>query len=474
MIDNRTPIRAQRSAPAARALALVTAFAVAAAGGGPLAKPARAQERATHGLPVIRDTEIEQLLRDYARPVLHTAGLAKQNVKVVILNNRAFNAFVMDGRHIFVNAGTLFDAKTPNEIIGVFAHETGHLADGHLLRLREKLAQAQTQSIIALLLGVGAVVAGARSGGNASIGGGAIMGPQLSIQRSLLAYVRTQEDQADHAGVRFLTATHQSAKGMVDLFERLSNQMLFNSKYMDPYLQTHPMPADRVAALEQLAKASPYWDTKDSPELQLRHDLMRAKLSGFLERPDTVARRYPLSDRSLPARYARAISTYRHSDLRQAIVQIDGLIQSEPNNPYFYELKGQALLEGGHPAEAVTPLRRAVQLSHRAPLIEIMLGQALVATGNRNVADEAITMLRGAIQREPEAPGAYSQLAMAYGRKGDLAQADLASAQAAFARGDYPTARQLAERAKTRLPVGSPAWVRADDIVTVKMSPAKH
>jgi predicted Zn-dependent protease len=474
MIGNRRAIRAWRSAPAVRALSLVAAFAVAADAAGPAATPARAQEQVTQGLPFIRDTEIEQLLRDYARPILHAAGLAKQNVKVVIINNRAFNAFVMDGRHIFINAGALFDAKTPNEVIGVFAHETGHLADGHLLRLREKLAQAQTQSIIAMLLGIGAVVAGARSGGNADIGGAAIMAPQLSIQRTLLAYVRTQEDQADHAGVKFLTETHQSAKGMVDLFTRLSSQMLFNSKYIDPYLQTHPMPADRVAALEQLAKASPYWDKKDPPELQLRHDLMRAKLSGFLERPDTVARRYPLSDHSLPARYARAISTYRHSDLRQAIVQIDGLIQSEPNNPYFYELKGQALLEGGHPAEAVTPLRRAVELSHRAPLIEILLGQALVATNNPKVADEAIAMLRGAIQREPEAPGAYSQLAMAYGRKGDLAQADLASAQAAFSRGDYPTARQLAERAKTRLPVGSPAWVRADDIVTVKMSPTKH
>ena len=182
--------------------------------------------------------------------------------------------------------------------------------------------------------------------------------------RSVLAYVRTQEDQADHAGVKFLNATGQSPKGMVDLFKRLSNEVLFNSRYIDPYMQTHPMPADRVAALETLAKASPYWDRKDPPELQLRHDMMRAKLSGFLERPDTVARRYPAGDHSLPARYARAISTYRHSDLRQAIAQIDGLIQVQPNNPYFYELKGQALLEGGRPAEAVAPLRQAVQLSH--------------------------------------------------------------------------------------------------------------
>ena len=307
MIDNRTPIRARRSAPAAKALALVTAIAVATAGVGPMVTPARAQDQATRGLPVIRDTEIEQLLRDYASPILRAAGLAKQNIKVVVINNRGFNAFVMDGRHIFINAGALFDAKTPNEVIGVFAHETGHLADGHLLRLREKLAQAQTQSIIAMLLGIGAMVAGARSGGNANIGAGAIMAPQLSIQRTLLAYVRTQEDQADHAGVKFLNATHQSPKGMVDLFKRLSNEMLFNSHYIDPYLQTHPMPAERVAALEQLAKASPYWDKKDSPELQQRHDLMRAKLSGFLERPDTVLRRYPQSDRSLAARYARAI-----------------------------------------------------------------------------------------------------------------------------------------------------------------------
>ncbi|MGH6727557.1 MAG: M48 family metalloprotease [Pseudolabrys sp.] len=431
---------------------------------------AGAQEQATRGLPVIRDTEIEQLLRDYAQPILRVAGLAKQNVRVVILNDRSFNAFVMDGRHIFINAGALFDAKTPNEIIGVFAHETGHLAGGHLQRLREQLAKAQTASIIAMLAGIGAVFAGSRSGGNADIGAGAILAPQMTIQRTLLAYVRTQEDQADHAGVKFLTATGQSARGMLDLFKRLGNESLFNSRYVDPYLQTHPLPPERVAALEVLAKASPYFDRKDPPELQMRHDMMRAKLSGFLDRPDTVARRYPLGDHSLPARYARAISAYRYGDPRDAAAQIDSLIQTQPNNPYFYELKGQALLDYGHPAEAVAPLRQAVKLSHSAPLIDIMLGQALIATNNEKLAEEAVPLLRNALAREPEASDAYAQLAMAYGRKGDLAQADLAAAQAAFTRGDMRTARQLASRAKTRLPVGSPAWVRADDIVSVKVA----
>src|SRR3954452_1832235 len=191
MIETATPIRARRRAPAARALAVLTALALAV---GPVAPSLHAQEPQ---LPIIRDTEIENLLRDYGQPVLRAAGLAQQNVKVVILNDRTFNAFVMDGRHIFINAGTLFDAKTPNEIIGVFAHETGHLAGGHLMRLREEMSRAQTASIVALLLGVGAAVAGARSGATGDIAGAALTAPQSAILRSVLAYVRTQEDQAD-------------------------------------------------------------------------------------------------------------------------------------------------------------------------------------------------------------------------------------------------------------------------------------
>ncbi|MCW5691423.1 MAG: M48 family metallopeptidase [Pseudolabrys sp.] len=457
--DCATPATGRRGF--VRALGFVAA-ATAALLVGPLA-PAQAQNR---GLPVIRDTEIESLLRDYATPVLRAAGLAKQNVRVVVLNDRAFNAFVMDGRHIFINAGALFDAKTPNEIIGVFAHETGHLAGGHLQRLREQLSRAQTASIIGLLLGAGAAVAG-----GANAGAAAIMAPQAAIQRSLLAYVRTQEDQADHAGVKFLTATHQSARGMLELFKRLSNESLFNSRYVDPYLQTHPMPAERIAALEQVAKTSPYFDAKDPPALQARHDMMRAKLAGFLDRPETVARRYPASDSSLPARYARAIVAYRRADIRNAIAQIDGLIQTQPGNPYFQELKGQALLEAGRASEAIGPLRHAARLSNSAPLIQVMLAQALINSSGKQGAEEAVGLLNSALAREPNIPEAYDQLAMAYGRQGDLGRADLAAAQAALNRGDLMTARQIAARAKGRLPVGSPPWVQANDI-TDKPQPA--
>jgi len=289
------------------------------------------------------------------------------------------------------------------------------------------------------------------------------------ILRSLLSYQRQQEESADRAGVKYLTATGQSAKGMYETFKRFTNESLFAAHGADPYYQSHPMPAERVAALEEIARTSPYWDKKDDPALQLRHDMMRAKISGFLERQDTVYRRYPLSDTSLPARYAHAIATYLHGDLRNALSQIDVLIQTQPNNPYFHELRGQALLEGGRPAEAIVPLRKAVHLSNNAALIEMLLGQALVATDNKAYTDEAIGILRNAVAREPEAPLGYMQLAMAFGKKGDLAEADLASAQAAFLRGDNKTARDLASRAKTRFAVGTPGWVKADDIVSAKL-----
>jgi predicted Zn-dependent protease len=453
---------------AQRAIAVATAVAVAAA--QLPAMPARAQEKdAAQALPLIRDAEIEQLLRDYTRPVLHAAGLGQRNIRIVIINDRSFNAFVIDAKRIFVNAGALMEAETPNQIVGVLAHETGHIAGGHLSKLRGELANAQTAAILAMLLGVGAVAAQAASRGN--VGGNpmaAIIGPQTMIMRSLLAYQRQQEEQADRAGVNFLTQSGQSAKGMYDTFKRFADQQLFASRYVDPYVQSHPMAAERIAALAEVARANPYWDKKDPPELQQRHDLVRAKLYGYLDPPDTLLRRYPASNNGLAARYARAVSNYRHSDLRGALGQIDSLIQSQPNNPYFYELKGQALVDSGRGREAIAPLRHAISLAPDPTLIHVLLGQALVGANDPGLLDEAISNLRKALANDAEIPDAYDHLAIAYGRKGDLADADLASAQAAFNRGNLPTARQLASRAKGRFPIGSPGWVKADDIASFK------
>jgi predicted Zn-dependent protease len=469
----RPPSKPRLARPVGRALTLTaaaTAIAMAAAGA-----PARAQTGSQAGIPIIRDAEIEQLLRDYARPILRVAGLGGQNIHVVIINDKSFNAFVMDAHHIFVNAGALMETKTPNQLIGVFAHETGHIVGGHLAKMRQELANAQTGAILALLVGIGTIAASAHSGNvdMGNLGGAIIQAPQSYIEHSLLAYRRAQEEYADRAGVRFLTMTGQSAKGMYDTFRRFADEAMFESQYVDRYALDHPMPQERMAELANLVH-NQFWDKKDPPELQFRHDMMRAKLFGFMDSPSQVLRLYPLSDTSMPARYARAISTYLHGDLRDAIAQIDGLIRAMPNYPYFYELKGQALLESGHPAEAIAPLRVAVRLAPDPALIQIMLAQAMIATGNAKMTAEAIPLLRAALIKEPESADGYTQLAMAYGRTNDLANADLASAQAAFARGDNTTARELAERAKQRFPIGSPGWVRADDIVSFNKNAKKN
>jgi predicted Zn-dependent protease len=465
----KLPIRARAARPASRATSLLATLSLVCSATLAQAQPTNINA----GIPMIRDTEIEQLLRDYTNPILRAAGLGAQNIRVVIISERTFNAFVMDGRRIFVNSGALLDSTTPNQIIGVLAHETGHIAGGHLAKLRQELANIQTAALIGMLAGAGALIAGASSGGGSSglaqAGAAAMSAPMEAARRSLLSYQRTQEEAADRAGVKFLNDSGQSSKGMYETFKRFADQIQFTASRIDPYLQSHPLPMERVRALEVLAKSSPLWDKKDPSELQLRHDLMRAKLSAFMERPETVARKYPLTDTSLAARYARAITGYRHYDIRSALAQMDSLIQVQPNNPYFWELKGQALIETGRPADAIAPLRHAMTLAPNAPLIQIMLGQALVASNNPKVADEAINLLRNALAREPETPEGYTQLAMAYGRKGDLAQADLASAQAAFTRNDIKTARELAARAKTRFAIGTPGWVKADDIVNVKL-----
>src|SRR3954452_20691548 len=269
-MDLERPSKARRAMPASRAIALLTATALVLGSQPTFAQPKPCGPG--NGLPLIRDAEIEQLLRDYTAPILKVAGLSQQNVKVVLINARVFNAFVMDGRHIFINVGALYDSKTPNEIIGVLAHETGHMAGGHLSRMREQLANTQTASIIALLLGVGAMAGGATPGRSNELGQiapAAIQGPQEMIRRSLLSYVRAQEESADRAGVKFLNATGQSAKGMYVTFKRFAEDILVVASRVDPYQQTHPMPRERMAALEDLVKTNPYWEKTDSPELQL-------------------------------------------------------------------------------------------------------------------------------------------------------------------------------------------------------------
>lgn len=445
------PLRSLPKRVLAGALALTVAFPFL---------PARAA-----GL--IRDAETEDLVREYARPIFHAAGVASHNIKIHLVSDQSFNAFVVDAHSMFMHVGTLMRSETPNQVIGVIAHETGHIRNGHLARLREAVAQARSTSLMLQILGVAAMAAGAIAGGNdvGQAGAAVMLGGQSMAARSILAYRRVEESEADQAAISILNDTQQSARGMLTTFEYFADQSLTSLRYVDPYVQSHPMPQQRIVQLRELARSSRYFDKLDPPSLQLQHDLVRAKLSGFLENPRTVFNKYPQSDQSLPARYARAIAVKRQSGLASFLPAVDNLMAEQPDNPYFHEIKGQFLFESGQAKAAIPSLRRATELAPKSGLIRILLAQALLGSEDRKTLEEAIGHLRKALAEEDTSALGYRQLATAYARKGQISDAELASAQAYLYEGKLPLAKEQAERAKAKFKPGSPAWLKADDIV---------
>jgi predicted Zn-dependent protease len=440
-----------------RALALVLTAQLAV-------QPVAAQSR---NIALIRDAEIESLMRAYTSPIFKVAGIKEGAAKIYLINEPSINAFVAGGQRIFINTGLLVQAKTPNEVIGVLAHETGHISGGHLARMGQQMDKASTTAILGMLLGAAAMVGGAASGQGeaAQMGQGIMMGSQGLAQRNLLSYARAQEAAADQAAVKYLDQSGQSGEGMLTLFQTLANQSLGSLQNVNPYVMSHPMPLDRIRNLEQIVKKSPNYGKADSPELVMRHKLMQAKLTGFLDSPQQVYQRYPRSDMSLPARYARAIAAFRVGDLKSAIPDIEALIKAQPNNPYFWELKGQALIEGGRPADAVAPLQQSVKLAPQAGLIQIMLAQAQLGTEDNANAAAALKTLQQAARTESDNVSLWRFQAVAYGKLGDIPNAELSTAEAAIRSGDRELAAQKAKSAMAKFAKGTPEWVRANDIL---------
>lgn len=444
----------------ARSLALLVALfhllAVAAV-------PSHAQQSVT----VIRDAEIERLVSDYARPILKAAGLSRSGIDIVLVNDRSFNAFVA-GHRIFIHTGALMDSETPNEIIGVIAHETGHIAGGHQERLRQQLQRAQTMAVVSTLLGIGAGVAGAASdsGGLAQAGVGIAAGGAEMARRGLLGYQRTEEVAADRSAIEYLNRTGQSARGMLTTFERLAGGMALAGVNVDPYQISHPMPRERIANLEELVRSSDYFAREDPPELQLRHDLMRAKIAAYTAGPGAVSRLFQDRPRSLPARYGDALSTYLRGNPAAALQKADALIAQMPGNPYFYELRGDALIKANRPREAANAYAKAIARDPAdSGLLEVGHGRALLATGQPDLVRKAASELQTGLSREPEFANGYRYLAQAYGQLGEVASAELATAEGHFHSGNYREAKMFAIRAQKRMPQGSPGWLRAQDII---------
>jgi predicted Zn-dependent protease len=432
-----------------------------------LGASALAKDAPKQGPNLIRDAEIEGLLRLYSRPIFKAAGIDPDAVKVYVIADPSINAFVAGGQRIFIHTGLITRSNVPNEVIGVLAHETGHIAGGHLAKMNSELQHASTERIIGMLVGAAAVVGGALAGSNsaAQAGQGVLLGSQGVGQRGFLSYQRGMESTADQSALKYLKATGQSAKGMLTLFHLLANESLASTQNTDPYAFSHPMPFDRIRALEIAAKASPNFDKPDDSALLLRHQLAKAKLAGFMQSPQLVFQRYPASDNSLPSRYARAISMFRRGDLKNAIPIIDTLTNELPQDPYFWELKAQAYLENGQADKGIPAINKARSLLPNNGLLQVLDAQILLGSENSAHADEAINLLRKAKQTEAGMPEIYKSLARAYALKNDIPRAELATAEYAWFTGDNKLAVEKATLAQKYFKRGSPEWLRASDLL---------
>ena len=411
---------------------------------------------------VLRDAETEALLNDMAAPLVEAAGLVPGNVDIVLINDPSINAFVAGGQAIYIHTGLINAADTANEVQGVIAHELGHITGGHINRFDEGMSAAGNISILSLLLGVGAALAGASEAGI-----GIMQAGQRAALGKFLAFTRVQEASADAAGAQYLSDAGLSGRGSLAFFGKLLNQEFRYYRRQDDdaaFTRTHPLSGDRIARLREVYERDPAWGAPDDAEIQARFMRVKAKLYGYLSTPERTLQSYPEYDISVPARYARAYAFHKSALVDQALAETDALIATDPQNPYFLELKGQVLLESGKPDEALDPLRQATDFSRNEPLISSMLGHALIATEDETNFAEAERVLRAAVARDRLNPFAWYQLGVVYAARGDMPRARLASAEQQVMRRNYPEALRSAQAAEAGLEPGTPDWIRAQDI----------
>lgn len=411
---------------------------------------------------MLRDTETEAFFQDLAAPLVKAADLPERNVDIALLNVPSINAFVAGGQIIYVHSGLIAEADTAAEVQGVLAHELGHITGGHIIRHGEGAKAATNISILSLLAGLGAVLAGAGDAGMA-----AMMMGQRAAMGKYLAYSRGEEGSADAAGANFLAQAGISGRGSLAFFEKLSGLESMYAVSRDAemeYVRSHPLTRDRISTLRDTYQRDPAWTTPDDPAMQARFERIQAKLKGYLDEPAQTLRAYPPSDTGVPARYARAYAYHKQAMVAKALAETDALIASAPDDPYFLELEGQILLESGRPDEALAALRKATALTNSQPLIATLYGHALIATEDAKNYEEAERVLRAAVSRDRYNPFAWRQLGTVYAARGDMPRAHLASAEQQVMRGDYLQAVRSARNAQAGLAEYSADWLRAQDI----------
>lgn len=409
---------------------------------------------------ILRDAETEALLRDISRPLIEAAGLRPEDVKFVMIHDRSVNAFVAGGQIVYLHSGLLEAATNANEVQGVVAHELGHVTGGHIIRFQEGAKAASGIMLLSLLLGAAAMAAGA-----GEAGAGIMAAGQQAAAGKFYAFLSTQESSADQAGASYLTKAGVSGKGSIAFFKKIQNQeMRLAIPQDDSYFRTHPLPGSRITKLENIYKADPAWDKPSDPALEERFQRVKAKLAGFVNDPKRTLAKYPETDKSVAARYARAYAWHKSAYPEKANEEVNQLLAAQPNDPYLLELKGQILLESGKPKEALESLRKSVALAPDQPLISTLFGHALIATEDEKNFEEAKKILRTAVNRDNSNPFAWYQLGIIYDREGDHARAALATAERYNLEGKAPMALSSARVALGGMKPGTPDCLRAQDI----------
>ncbi len=411
------------------------------------------------GIRLLRDAEMEKFLDDYSRPLFAAAGLSPDSIEILIVNDGSFNAFA-GGRYMGVNTGLLTTADTPNQVQAVIAHETGHLAGGHTARTGDAIAAASRPMILGLLLGAAAIAAGAPDAGIGILSLGQTVG-----QANFLKYSRGQEASADQASITYMNRIGRSSRGALEIWRKLRNSQIIRGFEVNPYFLTHPLANERLTSLQKRVEESPYADVRDTPEEIERLRYIQAKIYGFLHDPNATLRKFPLTDQSGPAHYARAVAYFRVAKIDEALVEIRTLTELNPDNPYFHELEGQMLFEFGRTSESVAPNRRAIELLPDNALLRIGLGRSLLASSEPALIEESTAEFKRALLLEPDNSFGWFELARAYGALDQEPMAMLATAESRYHAGAEADANQFARRAMAGLARGTPEWRQATDII---------
>ena len=418
------------------------------------AQPAAAQS-------VLRDAETEAMFADMMQPLAKAAGLRPADIKVVLIQDSEINAFTAGGQTIYVNSGLIQAADNANQVQGVLAHELGHVADGHVVLADAGIKPAMGIQLLSMVLGLAAIAAG-----GAEAGAGILAAGQQAAMGKYLAFSRVQESTADATGLKFLTASGITGKGMLGFFKKLQRQEFYwgATEKIDPFQQTHPLSGERIQTLTHDVQASPAYARQPDQVLEERFRRVKAKLVGYVQPPEQTLRAYPASDQSIYAHYARAYAYHKAGYPDKADLESNALVKARPDDPYFQEVRGQILLEAGKPAEALGPLKAATEGSRYSPLIATTYGHALIATEDKANYPEATRVLRTAVARDDDNPFAWYQLGTVYELTGDSARAALATAERASMTGDDRTAAASARYALAGLPPNSADWIKAQDI----------